>query len=56
MHPDDFADKLSLLLGLDDEKAAALAELLDDRMRELADKQLEEHVKTYSHEFDRRNW
>lgn len=34
---DDFTNGLSLLLGLDDDKAVKLAELLEDRMKELGD-------------------
>lgn len=38
---DDFTNKLSELLGLSDEKAVALVDLLEDRIKELADEQLD---------------
>ena len=34
---DDFTNGLALLLGLDDEKAVKLADLLEDRIKELGD-------------------
>ena len=34
---DDFTNGLALLLGLDDDKAIKLAELLEDRIKEIGD-------------------
>lgn len=34
---DDFTNGLALLLGLDDEKAVKLAELIEDRIKEIGD-------------------
>jgi hypothetical protein len=34
---DDFTNGLALLLGLDDEKAIKLAELIEDRIKEVGD-------------------
>lgn len=34
---DDFTNGLALLLGLDDDKAVKLAELIEDRIKELGD-------------------
>lgn len=39
---DHFASDLAKLLKLDDETSTRLAEVLDDRMKELADKQASE--------------
>jgi hypothetical protein len=38
---DEFTNGLALLLGLSDEKAIKLAELLDDRIKELGDDRYE---------------
>lgn len=34
---DDFTNGLALLLGLDDDKAVKLADLLEDRIKEICD-------------------
>lgn len=36
---DDFTNGLALLLGLDDDKAVKLAELLEDRLRSFGEEQ-----------------
>ncbi len=38
---DDFTNGLALLLGLDDEKAIKLVDLLEDRIKELAEDHLD---------------
>lgn len=53
---DDFTNGLALLLGLDDDKAVKLAELLEDRVKEMLDKAETEHTNRYRHEYDRSDW
>lgn len=38
---DDFTNGLALLLGLDDEKAVKLADLIEDKIKELCDERYE---------------
>lgn len=38
---DDFTNSLALLLNLDDDEATKLCDLLEDRIRELADERLD---------------
>jgi Mn-dependent DtxR family transcriptional regulator len=45
----DFVGRLGDLLGLDPEKSEALAEIIEERCKELATEALDEHVNRYEH-------
>lgn len=53
---DDFTNGLALLLGLDDDKAVKLAELLEDKLKAMIESAEADHTRRYKHEFDSSDW
>lgn len=51
---DEFVEGITQLLKLDPETATRLAELLEDRMKEVIDEKLSDHCDTYDHTFKSR--
>lgn len=53
---DFFTKQLAELLKLDPQTAMQLSELLEDRMREIAEARVELHREQYEHTYYRSSW